>query len=110
MAKKRPDTACILDMKNAVQLALQFTSGLNQEQFESDSKCQSAVLYQLAVLGEAAKQVSKNFREAHPEFHWKGMTGLRDILIHAYHGLDMDVIWKIVSSDLPKLLSNLQRV
>jgi uncharacterized protein with HEPN domain len=110
MTKKRPNEAYLLDMKKAAQSVLEFTKGMDAANFDKDAKCQSAVLYQLAVLGEAAKHVSKDFRELHPELPWKKVAGLRDILIHAYHGLDMEVIWKIIESDLPPLLDRLEKL
>lgn len=74
MKKRRPDEAYFLDMKNAIELALSYTQGMSREKFGSSSMCQSAVIYQLAVLGEAAKQISKDFRSSHGELPWKEIT------------------------------------
>ena len=110
MKKQRRDKDYLFDMKKAVEEALNFTRGMSKENFEKNPMCESAVLYQLAVLGEAAKLVSKEFRMLHPDLPWKKMAGLRDVLIHAYHGVDSDIIWQIISEELPPLLGQLKRL
>ena len=55
----------------------------------------------LTVIGEAAKNVSPGFREEHPEIPWKGMTGLRDRLVHHYFGVDYEAVWATITEDLP---------
>jgi uncharacterized protein with HEPN domain len=57
----------------------------------------------LTVIGEAAKNVSPGFRDEHPEIPWKGMTGLRDRLVHHYFGVDYEAVWATIIDDLPVL-------
>jgi uncharacterized protein with HEPN domain len=61
------DNASLLDIVRAGQLILQFAQGLNREQLESDLRTQSAILYQVAIMGETTKRLSRDFREKHPE-------------------------------------------
>jgi len=61
----------------------------------------------LEIIGEATKHLSESFRKSHPDVPWKMMAGMRDILIHAYHEADLNIIWKTVKEFLPDLLAKL---
>ncbi len=68
------------------------------------------MLYNLQVLGEAAKKIPDEIRQRYPEVDWRGVAGLRDVLSHAYFALDNATPWKIVSADVPRLLAQLERI
>lgn len=65
----------------------------------------SAILYQIAVIGETTKPLSQEFREQHPEIPWRNIAGMRDVLIHKYDQVDFDVIGDVVQNKLPELLA-----
>jgi uncharacterized protein with HEPN domain len=73
------------------------------EALARDEKTLLAVVRALEVIGEAAKHVSPAFRRAHPEIPWRGMTGMRDKVIHGYFGVDAAVVWRTVREDLPRV-------
>jgi uncharacterized protein len=73
------DSASLLDMAKAARLSLEFVQGMDQVTFETDRKTQSAVLYQIAILGEAVKRLSPAFRDQYPNIPWSAMAGMRDI-------------------------------
>ena len=78
--------------------------------FSDDFITQDAVVRQLEIIGEATKRISKKFRMANPHVPWDDMAGMRDILIHDYIDVDMDIVWKTASESIPdleKLLQNL---
>jgi uncharacterized protein with HEPN domain len=64
----------------------------------------------LEVIGEAARGVSPAFRNSHPDLPWKNMVGMRDRLIHGYYDINLDVVWKTVTEDLPPLISQLEEI
>jgi uncharacterized protein with HEPN domain len=64
----------------------------------------------LEVIGEAARGVSPEFRNSHPDLPWKNMVGMRDRLIHGYYDINLDVVWKTVTEDLPPLISQLEEI
>ena len=57
----------------------------------------------LEIIGEAAKKVSPEFKQQHPEIEWRAMAGMRDKLIHDYFGIDYDIVWDVVINKLPSL-------
>ncbi|MBD2310812.1 DUF86 domain-containing protein [Desertifilum sp. FACHB-1129] len=99
------DDAALLDIIRAGQLILEFAQGLSREQLNSDVRTQSAILYQIAVMGEATKRLSREFREQHPEAPWDDMAGMRDIVAHQYDRIDLDIVWQVIQRNIPELLS-----
>jgi uncharacterized protein with HEPN domain len=71
-----------------------------REAFLEDEMMQSAVVHELEVIGEATKALTRDYRDAHPQIPWKGMAGLRDILIHEYDIIDVDEVWHVVERDV----------
>ena len=64
----------------------------------------------MKLVGEASKKLSKNFRESYYEIPWKEIAGMRDKLIHDYMGIDTDVIWKTINTDIPQLESMIRKI
>src|SRR3989338_2038597 len=95
MTRQR-DLAYVLDIINAAKLAKSFIGNLTKEKFYEDLKTQSAVIRQLEIIGEATKKVSEEFRNKHNGIEWKKMAGMRDILIHDYHDVDLDEVWNAI--------------
>ncbi len=102
------DEGTLLDIANAAHAVLTFVQGLQKEQFLEDFKTQSAVLYQLIVIGEAVKRLSFELRREHPEIPWALMAGMRDHLIHGYDVVDWDEVWKTATIDVPDLLKQME--
>lgn len=102
------DAGFLLDIAQAARLVLTFIQGLNKTSFLEDAKTQSAVLYQLIVIGEATKRLSFALREQHPEIPWSLMAGMRDHLSHGYDTVDWEEVWKTACRDVPRLLAQLQ--
>ncbi|MEA5467682.1 DUF86 domain-containing protein [Spirulina sp. 06S082] len=98
------DKASLLDINHAGQLVLQFAEGLTREDLESDLVKRSAILYQIEVMGEATKRLSREFRDAHPDIPWKDFTGIRDVIIHQYDKIRLDVVWDAIRIDVPEYL------
>ncbi|MEW5825434.1 MAG: DUF86 domain-containing protein [Candidatus Bipolaricaulota bacterium] len=73
-----------------------------------DEKTLMAVVRALEVIGEAAKHIPQAFRAKHPAVPWRGMTGMRDKVVHAYFGVDAAVVWRTVKEDLPLVRETVQ--
>ncbi|MDO8136967.1 MAG: DUF86 domain-containing protein [Candidatus Brocadiales bacterium] len=102
------DKATLLDILKAARLAIEFREGMNKPTFLSDHKTQSSILHQLLILGEAVKRLPEGFKERHPEIPWKAIAGMRDTLIHSYNNVDLEEVWKTITVDLPRIVSQIE--
>ena len=101
------DTKNLLqDMLQAID-AIQAYATPNYEAFLADEKTQDAIMFNLVILGEAANRIEPEFQEAHPEIPWSSMIGTRNIIVHGYDQVKLQIVWDIVSRDLEKLKSSL---
>ena len=103
---RRADTDSLRDIQEAIrriQLYRQEPDVLTYEQFLKDIKTQDAIFRNLEVIGEATKNLSSSLREQYPEVPWRGMAGIRDRLIHHYFGVNLDIVWDIVTVEIPAL-------
>lgn len=98
------------DMIGFAKKALAYTSGLTQTDFISDSLRYDATLRNLELIGEAASHVPEAIREKHPQVPWRKIIATRNRLIHGYLGIDNDTLWSIVQSDIPVLVSELEKL
>lgn len=99
------DEAFIFDIVEAANRVLEFVAGSDQVAFNSDYRTQSAVSYQIMIIGEAVGRISTEYRGLHPEIPWRPMAGMRNHLIHAYHAVDLSELWGTASRDIPILLA-----
>lgn len=106
----RDSSAYFEDILDAIGAIRQYTAELSREDFGRDRKTLDAVLRNLEVIGEAVKQLPADARSAHSDVEWQKIAGLRDILIHAYFGVDLDIIWDVVVNKLPALDVRVRRI
>lgn len=99
-----PDYTYLADILAAAQKIERGTAGLSRAEFESDEYRVLAIERLLELIGEATKRVSSGLKAQHPEIPWRQMAGMRDLLIHAYHKIDSDEVWKAVSISVPALI------
>ncbi len=76
--------------------------------FDGDENLRLALTHLVQVIGEAARQVSKEFMATHPEVPWANIIGMRHKVVHDYLGVDDDIVWEVASRDLPELISVLK--
>ena len=87
----------------AIDKILKFKSNISLKEFAKDEMMQDAIIRNIEIIGEASKQLSSELKSKHQEIPWKEMAGMRDKLIHDYFGVDIEVIWKTISVDIPNL-------
>lgn len=100
---KRDYRVYLADILQSFRNAHQFLEGLSYEQFITDRKTISAVVRELEIAGEAAKQLPRSLRRKYPDIPWSDMAGMRDKLIHFYFGVDMEIVWETVKVRIPEL-------
>jgi uncharacterized protein with HEPN domain len=93
-----------------MELARSFTDDLSLADFGDDEKSQYAVIRCLEIIGEAAKRIPEEFRQAHPDIPWKSMAGMRDRLIHGYDVVDIEIVWVTVRDTIPAILQKVARL
>jgi len=87
------DPAYLVDLDTAAEQVAVYVAGLTFEQFRDNSMVHDAILYNFAVCGEAVRNLSKEFRDAHPEIEWARIVVFRNRVTHDYANLDLQVVW-----------------
>lgn len=100
----RHNQESLIDITNAIKRILRYVDGISQAELEINDEKLSAILYQITIIGEATKRLSPTFRQEHPEIPWREMAGMRNIIVHEYDQLDLDVVWDVIQNQLSKLL------
>jgi uncharacterized protein with HEPN domain len=95
-------------MRDACLDIQQFIDGFTWESFSTDKKTQSAVIYKLAIIGEASGKLSKNFTDLHNEFAWRDIKGFRNIVVHNYDRVMQDTVWEITQKEIPEMKNQLE--
>lgn len=106
----RDYTLYLADIEAACKKILEFTSNSTIETLRSDAMRADAVMMNLLIIGEAVKNVPDDIKHRQPEVSWKKITGLRDIIVHAYFAINWTIIWDIVQNHIPSLLEAIQKL
>ena len=107
---ERADGDLLRDIREAVRRIQTYTHAMTYDRFLSDIKTQDAVVRNLEIMGEATKGLTTELREKYPNVPWRGMAGVRDRLIHHYFGVNLDIVWDIVTVELPTLGSEIEAI
>jgi uncharacterized protein with HEPN domain len=99
----RDDDVYLLHIRDAAAKIEEYLQGVGHDEFCKNSLMQDGVVRQIAIIGEAAKRLSKEMREKHADVPWGSMVGMRNKLIHDYMGVDCESVWKTAKQDVPLL-------
>ncbi|MFH1152026.1 MAG: DUF86 domain-containing protein [Nanoarchaeota archaeon] len=83
---------------------------MSKQDLVADKQKQYAIIRAIEIIGEAVRNLPQKFIKKYPEIPWKEIVGTRDKLIHHYFGIDLDMIWKIVKEDLPRLKRSIKNI
>ena len=106
----RPEQLYLTDIVEAADAIAAFVTGLDEAAFYQDAKTQSAVQQKLMVIGEAAARLSQEFRDLHPHVEWRDIVAFRNILVHSYFSVKLDIVWETVQTDVPTLRRQIIRI
>jgi len=106
----KDDTVFLKHILDAINLIEGYLKDKSYEEFKNNRMLQDAVIREIEIIGEAAKNLSKEFRNKHSDIPWRQIAGMRDKLIHGYFGVDLDAVWDTATRDIPSLKGKLQEI
>ena len=107
---KRDDDLLISDMIDCCLKIVEYTKGMDYNTFLDDNKTTDAVIRNFEVLGEACKYISDEIRVKNPLVEWRKISDFRNVLIHDYFGINYEIMWNIIESELPGQLKFLEQI
>ena len=97
------DAAYLWDILDVAKTVVEFTTGLSLHDYLKDRKLQLAIEREIEIIGEAAKNIPPSVQALIPEVDWRKPAGLRDVIAHAYFGIDDTILWDVVQNKVPEL-------
>ena len=107
---KRDDRVSSVDMLVYAEGAIDILGDADQDAMANDRVTQLALQRLVEFVGEAARRVSQETQEKHPEISWSQMIGMRNRLAHVYDRVDLAVLWEVIVNDLPPLVEQLDAI
>ena len=104
------DGIFLMHIVNALRETIEFTAGVDMETFLDTRLLIRAVTSSFEIAGEATKNLTRDFRDAHPEVKWRDMAGFRDVLIHGYFGIDEAQLWKGAKEFAPDAIAIIEQM
>ena len=107
---KRDVRLFLTDMMDSIVKIETWLKNVTFEKFSSDSLLQDAIVRNLEIIGEAAKNIPEEMRTRYPDIPWKRVAGFRNIAIHDYFGVDLSLVWKILTEGIVTIKPSLQKI
>lgn len=107
---KPSNTAYLAHIRDAIQQIEQYSSGRTYDQYINSAWDQAAIARNLEIIGEAASQLSEEYKEAHREIPWRKISDFRNVLTHEYFAIDPLLVWEIMQKNLPDLKKQIERL
>ncbi len=104
------DSVYIKHILDSIDAITDFSQGMDKSELKTNRMKRSAIVREIEIIGEAAKNVSSDTKNKHSQVKWKEIVGTRDKMIHHYFGVDADIVFSIVKSDIPILKKELMKI
>ncbi|MFO7845066.1 MAG: DUF86 domain-containing protein [Balneolaceae bacterium] len=108
--RKRKSDVYLQDILESIGHIQRFLEGISEEEFYKNVEKQGAILRRLEIIGEAVKHLSDEIREDHPDIPWRQIAGMRDIIIHEYFGVTLEMIWIVATDDILDLKTKVEEI
>jgi uncharacterized protein with HEPN domain len=86
-----------------IELIQKYIKSITYKKFLSSSQMQDAVIRRIELIGEAVRNIPNEVKEKHPEIQWNRISGMRNLLIHDYLGIDLKITWRVAIKEIPDL-------
>jgi uncharacterized protein with HEPN domain len=110
MSSNRDDSLYINDILESIKAIETYIDKINYDQFIENRMIYSATIRELEIIGEAASKISQALKERHPDIDYRTIKDFRNVLAHEYFGIDMEIVWSIVSKKIPDLKSQILKM
>ena len=107
---KRTPSLLLEDILEAAEKILQYVKGMSFEDFEDDDKTVDAVIRNFEIIGEASNLLPDEIKAKYPEIDWYRIRGFRNRIVHHYFGVDLQIVWEIISNQIPNLINSLRQI
>lgn len=105
---KRTDALYLRDIKEAIEAIQDYTKEVSFDDFRVDRMRYSAVIREFEIIGEAVGKLEDRVKERYPEIAWQDIKDFRNLLIHEYFGVDLEIVWTVIQNDLPQLYETIE--
>lgn len=110
MRERKDNSVYLKHMRDAAMQISEYVAGHSKEEFINSEWDQAAVMHNLEIIGEAASNIDSAYQANSAQIPWRTIIGLRNVLIHDYIDVDLDVVWQIISQDLPVLSLQVDKI
>src|SRR5271157_1354176 len=100
---KKDPVVFLTHIIDSIQLIESYMEGRTEADLMESTGLQDKIIRRIQVIGEAVKNLPDDLKRNHPEVPWRDITGMRDIVIHQYFGIDLEFVWNVVTKDIPDL-------
>lgn len=107
---QKDDSIYLGHMLDTARRAVSKVGGIRREDYDCDENLRLALAHLVQTIGEAARRVSDPVQQLHPEIPWAAIIGMRHKVVHDYLHLDFDIVWDVVTADLPSLIPLIERI
>jgi len=107
----KKDPGVLLEhIQECIDLIENYSDGIAEAEFMKSVSLQDMIIRRIEIIGEAVKNLPDELKKEHPEIPWRDIAGLRDIVVHQYFGLDLELIWDVVEKDIPDLKPRISKI
>ena len=107
---KEPDSVLLEHIHECIERIQEYTNGYEKASFYGSPLVQDAVIRNLQTLAESTQRLSESLKDAEAEIPWRAIAGFRNVLVHGYLGIDPEIVWSVVETDLPSLSPAIERM